>query len=138
MRFFRRWREVWQLRHEGTLFHAVDMYNRGKEAWQEEMKIKDRMNALGLGRDIRIGHMLRLANDYKIKLDLGITAYDCRAILHKDHWAKPIDRTLPLEVFAFFLIPKSYDAITEFQGIDPKVELAIAKCLIAARTAGVI
>jgi len=138
MSVFRKWCKVWQLWREGTLFHAVDMYIRSREAWQEEGKIQDRMDTLGLPRDIRIGHMLRLANDYRIKLDLGMTEYDCRAILHRDYWTKPIDRSLPLETFAFFLIPKSYDAITEFQGIDPKVEFAIAKCLIAARTAGVI
>jgi len=85
-----------------------------------------------------VGAALRIANKYGITFDIGTRMGDCRAILPRSRWLKPIDRTVPLESLAFFTIPKSYDDIEDFQGMSDKIEIAICRCLIAARTAGVI
>jgi hypothetical protein len=96
------------------------------------------MESLGLQPDTRIGTAIKTANCYGIEFDIGTTHYDCRAILPRSKWHNEIDRTVSLETLAFFTIPKSYDEIEDFQGISDRIEIAICKCLIQARVAGVI
>jgi hypothetical protein len=122
----------------GELNHALDVYKRYKEAWKEENEIAETMKSLGLKADTRIGGAIQIANQYGIEFDIGTTGWDCRAILRRSKWHNPIDRNVSLETLSFFRIPQSYEQIQEFQGISPRIEIAICKCLIIARTAGVI
>jgi len=127
--------KIWK---DGNLESAISLLKYSKRKSDEEKEIASKMKSLGLIPDTRIGAAIQIANKYGITFDVGTTRYDCRAILPHSKWENPIDRNVSLETLAFFTIPQSYDEIEDFQGISDRIEIAICKCLIQARIAGVI
>jgi len=127
--------KIWK---DGNLESAISLLKYSKRKSDEEKEIASKMKSLGLIPDTRIGAAIQIANKYGITFDVGTTGYDCRAILPRSKWENPIDRSVPLETLAFFTIPQSYDKVKDFQGISDRIEIAICKCLIQARIAGVI
>lgn len=131
-------KQLWQIWRSGELKSVLSMFKHSKKKFQEETEIIAKMQSLELWPAINIGSAIREANHYGIEFDVGTTHYDCRAILPRSKWQRDINRNVSLETLAFFTVPRSYDEIEAFQGISDRIEIAICRCLIQARIAGVI
>ena len=130
--------QLWKIWRGGDLESSIGLLRYCKKKSDEEKEIATTMRELGLIPDTRTGTAIQIANKYGITFDVGTTRYDCRAILPRSKWENPIDKSVSLETLVFFTIPQSYDEIEDFQGISDRIEIAICKCLIQARIAGVI
>lgn len=131
-------KHLWQIWRNDELEFMLNAFMRHKEKIKEEREIALKMQSLNLYPVVNIGNAIKEANRYGLEFNVGTAGYDCRAILPRSKWKKPIDKTVPLKMLAFFTIPQSYEEIENIQGISDRIEIAICKCLIMARIAGVI
>lgn len=141
---------LWRVWRHGDLGFCLKLFEKYQEVAAEGDQVNSEMKRLGLvAKNMtpmlhslcpasHIGAAMQLANYYSLEFDIGTTMYDCRAILWREKWQREINKNISLESLAFFTIPKTYDEIESIQGISDRIEVAICKCLIQARIAGVI
>ena len=143
-------KELFNLWKRGGLWYCIRLYKEKTKQVEYASKVCGELAKLGLLDTTLfplaehsppsrcIGTAIKFANHYGIDFSVGTHYGECRAILPRGKWKSPIDQDVSLESLAFFTIPKTYKEIQNFQGIDNRLEIAVCKCLIAARTAGVI
>jgi hypothetical protein len=80
------------------------------------------------------GTILRLVRHYGIDLYVGTCYGDCRAVIEKKHWKNAISGPL----IGRFLVYEHPDSVDDIYAFGRTVNEAVCKCLICAKTAGVI
>jgi hypothetical protein len=143
-------KELFTLWRRGGIWYCIRLYDEKVKQIEYASKVCGKMAELGLldtslfplaehSPPTRcIGTAIKFANHYGVEFSVGTHFGECRAVLPREKWTGPVDRNVPLEDLALFTIPQSHDEIQNFQGIDKRLEIAVCKCLIQARTAGVI
>lgn len=87
---------------------------------------------------VNIGSAVELMNRYNIKLYIGTSFSECRAVLNKENWQHPIDKGRQSGEFGSFWANQPHDKINCISGFGATVGEAVCKCLINCKTAGVL
>ncbi len=87
---------------------------------------------------VDIGSTIKLMNYYNVKLHIGTSFGECRAILNKEDWQYPIDKDRRSSEFGSFFANQPHDKIDYIAGFGATVGEATCKCLINCKTAGVL
>ena len=84
-----------------------------------------------------IGSLMEMANHYHLQFAIGTSYGDCRAVLNKENWLYPISVKVPSTAYGTFYEVESSE-IEDITGFGRTIDLAIMRCLLNARIAGVI
>ena len=84
-----------------------------------------------------IGSLIEMANHYHLQFAIGTCYGDCRAVLNKEYWLYPISDKVPATAYGTFY-EIVFSEIANITGFGNTIELAIMRCLLNARIAGVI
>lgn len=112
----------------------------GREDFREEQEISRELSRAGLpsGVPFSIGAALITAKQYGIELHPGLTHHDCRAVMPRTiEWGMIGIHPDVYFPFGQFLV-KPFKEVTEMQMLDVDICIAISKCVLEARRAGVI
>lgn len=87
---------------------------------------------------VNIGSAIKLMNQYNVKLHIGTSFGECRAVLNKENWQHPIDKSRRSGEFGSFWGSQPHNEINCISGFGATVGEAVCKCLINCKTAGVL
>lgn len=87
---------------------------------------------------INIGSAIKLMNHHNVKLHIGTSFGECRAVLNKEDWQYPIDKSRQSGEFGSFWANQPHNEINCISGFGTTVGEAVCKCLINCKTAGVL
>lgn len=87
---------------------------------------------------INIGSTIKLMNRYNVKLHIGTSFGECQAVLNKEDWQHPIDRSCQSGEFGSFFADRLHNEIDHTGGFGATAGEAVCKCLINCKTAGVL
>lgn len=137
-----KWRSIWNAicdpREVGYLLERERERVAFARSTLAQMKREGLVDSSFVGNPAEhIGSTMKLATRWHLTLVKGTCYGDCKAILHENCWLKPVNRHIPSWVYGTFTL-KEPDDVHEICGFGHSVQQAVCKCLLNAKTAGVI